>query len=193
MHQQPSHGSIAHEGQGLCSRAVQHRASGMQSNTVAVLLLQSHHASSSYHKQHQAALFSAFASVPAGMEVSLPRIAAGIKFSWPIYKSGFQVLIDSKMETSSVWTFAEAFHWSVWLAMGATAAIVSVVVAGAERLTYGNRANRTGLRGWSWYIIGGLVQVMQRMAWVRRTQRTTCRTPFASLSYTYRLAQQNGG
>eukprot|EP00775_Hariotina_reticulata_P008418 gene8418-8602_t len=72
--------------------------------------------------------------------------AAGLKFSWPIYKSGFQVLIASHVEEQGMWAFARAFDWSVWLVLGATALIVSVLVAAVEALTYGSSANRKGLR-----------------------------------------------
>jgi hypothetical protein len=43
----------------------------------------------------------------AGVEVSLPNIVAGLKFSWPIYKSGFHVLIASAVEEGGIWAFAQ--------------------------------------------------------------------------------------
>lgn len=48
-----------------------------------------------------------FHGVGAGVEVSLPNIAAGLKFSWPIYKSGFHVLIASAVEEGGIWAFAQ--------------------------------------------------------------------------------------
>ena len=42
----------------------------------------------------------------AGVEVSLPNIVAGLKFSWPIYKSGFHVLIASAVEEGGIWACA---------------------------------------------------------------------------------------
>jgi hypothetical protein len=45
-----------------------------------------------------------------GVEVSLPNIVAGLKFSWPIYKSGFHVLIASAVEEGGIWAFAQV--WS---------------------------------------------------------------------------------
>ncbi|WIA23669.1 hypothetical protein OEZ85_000370 [Tetradesmus obliquus] len=95
----------------------------------------------------------------AGVEVSLTNILLGLKFSWPIYKSGFHVLIASAVEQGGTWAFAEAFHWSVWVVLGATSIIVSFLVTAAETFTYGNHANRKGLRGWSWYSMGKMVQV----------------------------------
>lgn len=43
----------------------------------------------------------------SGVEVSLPNIVSGLKFSWPIYKSGFQVLIASNVEEGGIWAFAQ--------------------------------------------------------------------------------------
>jgi hypothetical protein len=93
------------------------------------------------------------------VEVSLSNILLGLKFSWPIYKSGFHVLIASAVEQGGTWAFAEAFHLSVWVVLGATAITVSFLVTVAEAFTYGNHANRKGLRGWSWYSMGKMVQV----------------------------------
>jgi hypothetical protein len=52
----------------------------------------------------------------AGVEVSLPNIVAGLKFSWPIYKSGFHVLIASAVEEGGIWAFAQVSRgcYSVW-------------------------------------------------------------------------------
>lgn len=93
------------------------------------------------------------------MEVSLSNIVAGLKFSWPIYKSGFHVLIASHVEEGGMWAFAEAFHWSVWVVLGATAIIISFMITAIEAFTRGNQANKKGLRGWSWYAMGKMVQM----------------------------------
>ncbi|KAF6257197.1 hypothetical protein COO60DRAFT_30052 [Scenedesmus sp. NREL 46B-D3] len=95
----------------------------------------------------------------AAVEVSLPNIVLGLKFSWPIYKSGFHVLIASAVEQGGTWAFAEAFHWGVWVVLGATAITVALLITLAETFTFGNHANRKGLRGWSWYSMGKMVQV----------------------------------
>ncbi|KAF8061164.1 hypothetical protein HT031_004626 [Scenedesmus sp. PABB004] len=95
----------------------------------------------------------------AGVEVSVPNILLGLKFSWPIYKSGFHVLISSTVQQGGTWAFAEAFHWSVWVVLGATAVVVSLFISAAELLTHGTAANGRGLRGWSWYAMGKMVQV----------------------------------
>jgi hypothetical protein len=84
--------------------------------------------------------------VDAGVEVSLQNINAGLKFSWPIYKSGFQVLIASHYERGGVWDFADAFHWSVWVVLGGTAACVGLLITIAELIKFGDKANRKGLR-----------------------------------------------
>eukprot|EP00882_Tetradesmus_deserticola_P028965 GHRQ01032318.1.p1 GENE.GHRQ01032318.1~~GHRQ01032318.1.p1 ORF type:complete len:185 (+),score=22.72 GHRQ01032318.1:151-705(+) len=96
---------------------------------------------------------------PAASQVSLEYMLMGIKFSWPIYTSGFTVMISSAVEQGGTWAFAEAFHWSVWVVLGVTAIVVSFVVTAVETLTFGNRANRKGLRGWSWYSMCKMVQV----------------------------------
>lgn len=54
---------------------------------------------------------------------------------------------------------AQAFHWSVWVSLGATAIAVSVIITVAELLAGGERSNRKGLRGWSWYCMTKMVQV----------------------------------
>lgn len=46
------------------------------------------------------------AGLHTGVEVSLPNSVLGLKFSWPIYKSGFQVLIASTVEEGGTWAFA---------------------------------------------------------------------------------------
>jgi hypothetical protein len=58
-----------------------------------------------------------------------------------------------------MWTFAEAFHWSVWITLGGTALAVAVLITAAELLTFGNKANRKGLKGWGWYSVAKMVQV----------------------------------
>jgi hypothetical protein len=124
------------------------------------------------------------------VEVSLPNIVAGLKFSWPILKSGFHVLIASAVEEGGIWCFAQvccpvlccvvqdsthvlnslagwrtprlarqAFHWSVWVTLGATAVAVGVVITAAEMLAGGDRGSRKGLRGWSWHCMSKMVQV----------------------------------
>lgn len=56
----------------------------------------------------------------------------------------------------------QAFHWSVWVCLGATAIAVSVIITAAELLAGGERANRKGLRGWSWYCMTKMVQVRSK-------------------------------
>lgn len=45
------------------------------------------------------------------------------------------------------------------MSLGATAIAVSVIITAAELLAGGERANRKGLRGWSWYCMSKMVQV----------------------------------
>lgn len=45
------------------------------------------------------------------------------------------------------------------MCLGATAIAVSVIITAAELLAGGERANRKGLRGWSWYCMTKMVQV----------------------------------
>ncbi|KAI8474114.1 MAG: hypothetical protein J3K34DRAFT_495859 [Monoraphidium minutum] len=87
----------------------------------------------------------------AGVEMSLENVAAGMKMSWPIYKSGFQVMTAGSVRAGGTWTFAEAFHWGVWAALGGTALAISLLVAVVEYFTFGSKDNRKGLQGWSWY------------------------------------------
>ncbi|GBF93621.1 hypothetical protein Rsub_06343 [Raphidocelis subcapitata] len=87
----------------------------------------------------------------AGVEVSLDNLAAGLHMSWPILKSGFQVMTSGRVQQGGTWTFTEPFHWTVWVALGGTALIISLVVAVVEHFTFGAKSNRKGLQGWSWY------------------------------------------
>jgi hypothetical protein len=79
-----------------------------------------------------------------GVEVSLENLLSGIKFSWPIYKSGFKVIISSLVQSGGTWAFASAFHWSVWVAMGGTVVYVAFMVNLAEVITHRRQANRRG-------------------------------------------------
>eukprot|EP00879_Flechtneria_rotunda_P031295 GHRR01034172.1.p1 GENE.GHRR01034172.1~~GHRR01034172.1.p1 ORF type:complete len:140 (+),score=22.62 GHRR01034172.1:144-563(+) len=84
----------------------------------------------------------------------------GIKFSVPIYKNGLQVMVASHVETGGTWAFAEAFHWSVWLMFALTSVAVSLLVTAIKFATVRNKANVKGVRGWSWYCVGKMVQVV---------------------------------
>ena len=79
-----------------------------------------------------------------GVEVSLDNLLSGVKFSWPIYKSGFKVLISSVVQSGGTWAFASAFHWSVWVAMGGTVLFVAFMINLAEVITNRRQANRKG-------------------------------------------------
>jgi hypothetical protein len=75
------------------------------------------------------------------------------------------VLIASAVEQGGTWAFAEAFHWSVWVVLGATAITVALFITLVETFTFGNHANRKGLRGWSWYSMGKMVSYSVMPAW----------------------------
>jgi hypothetical protein len=45
--------------------------------------------------------------------VSPENLAAGLKFSWPTYKSGLRVMIYAHLQTGSTWAFAVIFSWEV--------------------------------------------------------------------------------
>ena len=49
----------------------------------------------------------------AGVEVSPANLAAGLKFTWPTYKSGLRVMISAQRQSGSTWAFSEIFHWKV--------------------------------------------------------------------------------
>jgi len=51
----------------------------------------------------------------AGIEVFPEHLVAGLKFSWPTYKSGLRVMISAHLQTGSTWAFAEIFRWEVRL------------------------------------------------------------------------------
>jgi hypothetical protein len=50
----------------------------------------------------------------AGVDVSPENLAAGLKFSWPTYKSGLRIMIHAHLQTGSTWAFSEIFRWEVW-------------------------------------------------------------------------------
>ena len=52
-------------------------------------------------------------SVCAGVEVSPANLAAGLKFTWPTYKSGLRIMISAHLQTGSTWAFSEIFSWQV--------------------------------------------------------------------------------
>jgi hypothetical protein len=68
------------------------------------------------------------------------------------------VLTAGHVQTGGAWTFAEAFHWSVWAALFGTALAVGLLVAVVESLTYGSKSNRKGAR------LSTLVQCTQKTA-----------------------------
>lgn len=45
--------------------------------------------------------------------MSPENLAAGLKFSWPTYKSGLRVMIHAHLQTGSTWAFSEIFRWEV--------------------------------------------------------------------------------
>jgi len=49
----------------------------------------------------------------AGVEVLPEYLSAGLKFSWPTYKSGLRVMISAHLQTGSTWAFSEIFAWQV--------------------------------------------------------------------------------
>lgn len=74
----------------------------------------------------------------AGVDVTQKYIDAGVKFSWPIYKSGLQVMVADGVDVrTDFWAFTRAFDDTVWLAMGLTALGIAVFVWWVERHTYG--------------------------------------------------------
>jgi hypothetical protein len=74
-----------------------------------------------------------------------------------VYRSGYQILVATTAN-GGVWSFMQAFDWSVWLMLGATAIGVSILITAFECMTHGNKANKKGLRGWSWYTTAKMVQ-----------------------------------
>jgi hypothetical protein len=53
----------------------------------------------------------------AGVEVLPATLAAGLKFSWPTYKSGLRVMIHTHLTSGSTWAFSEIFRWEVRTAL----------------------------------------------------------------------------
>lgn len=44
-------------------------------------------------------------------------------------------MISAHLQTGSTWAFSQVFHWSVWVALGATAVAVGLLVALIEWVT----------------------------------------------------------
>lgn len=95
----------------------------------------------------------------SGVEVTTAHVLLGLKFSWPNWRSGFRILTAVPDDDRNIFKFTAAFHWGVWGCLAATAIIISFIVTGMELMTYGNRANRKGLRGWAWYCMAQMVNV----------------------------------
>lgn len=53
-------------------------------------------------------------------------------------------MTSGHVQEGGTWTFAEAFHWSVWVALGGTAIFVSITIALVEHFTYGIKNNKKG-------------------------------------------------
>ena len=85
-------------------------------------------------------------TLPAGEQISLGDLMAGLKFSWPIYKSGFKVLISQAEVPTGTWAFASAFHWTVWVAIGGTALYMGILISLVEIITCKKDANKKGGR-----------------------------------------------
>lgn len=81
-----------------------------------------------------------------GVEVSLTNLAMGIKFSWPLYKNGFSVLVSGHAEQPSTWAFTQAFSLAVWVALGGTAVAVGILVSITDYVTHGDKANKKGFQ-----------------------------------------------
>lgn len=64
----------------------------------------------------------------------MQNVRDGLQFSWPIYKSGLQLLTTGSVDVGGWWSFAQAFHWSLWLALGLTGLISGCVLFFAEWL-----------------------------------------------------------
>ncbi|KAF8061162.1 eif3g-a [Scenedesmus sp. PABB004] len=97
----------------------------------------------------------------AGVEVSVEHLAAGLKFSWPTYKSGLRVMIHATLQHGSTWAFSEVFHWTVWLALGGTTVAVGLIVGLLEWATPQREGERKkGWQSWLWYSLGKLVHVL---------------------------------
>lgn len=97
--------------------------------------------------------------IATGVEVSLKNLNAGMKLSWPTYTSGFQILINGNVEAGSTWAFAQAFHWSVWLVLGATAASVGIAVAGIESAGSSKQNITAKWHSWLWVSAAKVVMI----------------------------------
>jgi nitrate reductase gamma subunit len=53
-------------------------------------------------------------------------------------------MTSGRVQQGGTWTFTEPFHWTVWVALGGTALIISLVVAVVEHFTFGAKSNRKG-------------------------------------------------
>jgi hypothetical protein len=66
------------------------------------------------------------------VEVTMPNIELGLKFSAPIYKTGLQAMIYAQTTNLGNWAFANVFTWDVWLILGATSILVAFLMWGLE-------------------------------------------------------------
>ena len=75
--------------------------------------------------------------VSSGVEITDDYIRSGIKFSWPVYKSGLQIMVAAAPEPpADYWAFTRPFSLHIWLAMGLTAMFIAVFIYSMERFSY---------------------------------------------------------
>ncbi|KAG1677364.1 hypothetical protein FOA52_010743 [Chlamydomonas sp. UWO 241] len=106
--------------------------------------------------------------------VTEARWAAGIRFSYPYYRTGVGVLISSKTPEPEyhIWGFLEPFHWSLWLALLATLIVLPVIVWAVENLSRTGTIpyDREALSDWSHSIYTTFLtvfnlEVVKLLAW----------------------------
>ncbi len=81
------------------------------------------------------------------MDVTQEYLQDGVKFSWPFYKTGLNIMVTDACvaQAHDVWAFTSAFDGYVWLAVLLTSLGVGVFVWAAELLVYGR--DDPGLQG----------------------------------------------
>ena len=62
------------------------------------------------------------------MDVTPSRLQQGVKHTVPTFMNSLSILIYSHVERGSMWAFATAFSWQLWLAVAMTGMVVGVVI-----------------------------------------------------------------
>ncbi|KAL4433390.1 hypothetical protein ABPG77_010243 [Micractinium sp. CCAP 211/92] len=78
----------------------------------------------------------------SAITITSEREAAGVRFSYPYYKSSLSTLVQASHSTSDGWGFTRPFSWELWLALLGTLLIFPPLIFTIEFLSLRRRIHR---------------------------------------------------